>query len=200
MSVQARCDAHIHFIEPRWTETLARSASGSGVQPVISGEVDCHYRPPAASLSWPDVCYRQMMRKRLRGWRALRKHRKTPEERGDCLRPLVLTGLSFNSICSITAVCVETHSIGRQIQETLTGKQAFSLWFSQWTCSNSSNSVWLHSLSRVWNDYKVALRVNGATLYSEGQKGIKKQAGEKVLTSDPWIYGPTSPKAGLSIQ
>lgn len=89
----------------------SHKSSWSRVYAVRDGEVDCHYRPPAASLSWPDVCHRQMMRKRQRGWRALRKHRKTPEERRDCLRPLVLTGLSFNSICSIAAVCVEPDSI-----------------------------------------------------------------------------------------
>lgn len=46
------------------------------VEHIQSSGVDCHYRPPAAALSWPDVCHRQMTRKRLRGWRALRRRRK----------------------------------------------------------------------------------------------------------------------------
>lgn len=86
------------------------------------------------------------------------------EERPDCLRPLVLTGLSFNSICSITAVCVEPRSIGRHIQETLTGKQAVSLWSGQWTCSNSKrlyvatlkSMKWLQGCVRgEWCDIRV---------------------------------------------
>lgn len=156
-AADSRCQ-HVHAADSlleSWMEALARSASGSGVKPVISGEVDCHYGPPAALLSWPDVCHRQMTRRRLRGWRALRKCRKTPEERGDCPRPLVLTGLSFNSICSITAVCVKMHSIGRQIQETLTEKQVFSLWLSHWTCSNTMDTMWRHPLLRVGGDRKV---------------------------------------------
>lgn len=87
------------------------------------------------------------------------------EERADCLRPLVLTGLSFSSICSITAVCVEPRSIGRHIQETLTGKQAVSLWSGQWTCSNGEqlyvatlqSMKWLQGCVRgEWCDIRVA--------------------------------------------
>lgn len=157
--------------------------SRSQVQPVISGKADCHYKPPAASLSWPDVCHRQMMSKRLRGWRALRK---TQEERGDCLRPMVLTGLSFNSICSITAVCVEPHSIGWQIQETQK-KQAFSLWFGQWTCSKPAALCdYIHFKEHMKWLQGWAPRIYGLTWHSKGWEGNKKQP---LLTSDAWIYG-----------
>lgn len=46
-----------------------------------SPKVVRHGGPPAASAGRPAVCHRQMTRKRLRGWRALRA---PPEERDGC--------------------------------------------------------------------------------------------------------------------
>lgn len=51
--------------------------------------------------------------------------------------------------------------------------QSMNLFKQQQLC------VTTFTFKTVWNDFKVALRVNGATLYSEGREGIKKQAGGK---------------------
>lgn len=42
-------------------------------------EAACHPRPPAASLSWPDVCRRQMMKMRVCGRRGSQKAQKKGE-------------------------------------------------------------------------------------------------------------------------
>lgn len=103
-----------------WIPEFSRSQSEKEM-------VDRRFGPPAASRRRPDVCHRQMTGKRSCGWRALGNEQEN--ERRDCLRPLVLTGLPFSGICSITAVCVEAPLNGpTDSRDTRKGKQAFSLW------------------------------------------------------------------------
>lgn len=102
--------------------------------------VDHRFGPPAACLRRPDVCHRQMMGKRSCGWRALGNEQEN--ERRDCLRPLVLTGLPFSGICSITAVCVEATLNGpTDSRDTQKGKQAFSLWLRSANCAQNSRRL-----------------------------------------------------------
>lgn len=102
--------------------------------------VDHRFGPPAACWRRPDVCHRQMMGKRSCGWRALGNEQEN--ERRDCLRPLVLTGLPFSGICSITAVCVEAPLNGpTDSRDTQRGKQAFSLWPRSANCAQNSRRL-----------------------------------------------------------
>lgn len=130
--VQARRADSTYKAEPQKPKNpllLENVRVDPGVQPVTKRKemVDRRSGPPAASRRRPDVCHRQMMGKRSCGWRALGNEREN--ERRDCLRPLVLTGLPFSGICSITAVCVEAPLNGpTDSRDTRKGKQAFSLW------------------------------------------------------------------------
>lgn len=95
-----------------------------------SPKVVGHGGPPAASAGRPAVCHRQMTRKGLRGWRALRA---PPEERDGCPGPLAVTGRPFSSICSN--------------RPPLPGKQASSSWTGQSARSRS------HRTPNVWSGH-----------------------------------------------
>lgn len=130
---ESRRDARIQPIKPSRknpeTPFVGKCTSGcrSSAGHKAKEMVDRRFGPPAASRRRPGVCHRQMTGKRSCGWRALGKER--DNERRDCLRPLVLTGLPFSGICSITAVCVEAPLNGpTDSRDARKGKQAFSLW------------------------------------------------------------------------
>lgn len=196
-ATECRHDARIQPIKPSHKNPepplLENVRVDPGVQPVTKRKemVDRRFGPPAASRRRPDVCHRQMTGKRSCGWRALGNEQEN--ERRDCLRPLVLTGLPFSGICSITAVCVEAPLNGpTDSRETLEKENKPFLY----GCARQTRSKQPATLCEAWNDWKVRGERRGRDIIVWRPRGHSKAGwcGRKSLFFNLRINSLASPE------